>query len=112
MDIGYFAVMLATSLTLIGFGLFRRIDGLTTIGASLLILLGLFIIASPLTSTTYLISATHFVGNSTVSNTTYYYTTKTVPLAPAQYNMGDLIAIILILVGVATAFGSFYERKM
>ena len=112
MDIGYFAVMLATSLALIGFGLFRRIDGLTTIGASLLILLGLFIIASPLTSTTYLISATHFVGNSTVSNTTYYYTTETVPLAPPQYNMGDLIAIILILVGVATAFGSFYERKM
>ena len=112
MDIGYFAVMLATSLALIGFGLFRRIDGLTTIGASLLILLGLFIIASPLTSTTYLISATHFVGNSTVSNTTYYYTAKTVPLAPPQYNMGDLIAIILILVGVATAFGSFYERKM
>ena len=112
MDVGYFAVMLATSLILTGFGLFRRIDGLTTIGASLLIFLGLFIVASPLTSTAYLVASTHFAGNSTASTTTYDYTTETTQLAPAQYNMGDLIAVILILVGVAMAFGTYYERKI
>lgn len=112
MDVGYFGVVLATSLTLIGFGLFRRIDGLTTIGASLLILLGLFIIASPLTSTTYLISSTHYHGNSTNSTTTYTYVAETTPLAPSAYNIGDLVAVILIFTGIATAFGTFYEKKL
>lgn len=112
MDVGYFGVMMAISLTLIVAGLMRRIDGLTMIGASMFILLGLFILLSPLTSTTYVVNSTHFLGNSTNSTTTYKYIAETTPLAPAVDNVGDLVAVILVFSGIALAFGTYNEGKL
>jgi hypothetical protein len=112
MEIGYFEVMVAISLIFAGFGLFRRIDGLTMIGASMLILLGLFLLLSPLTTTTYLVSSEHLLGNSTNSTTTYTYSTNTTNAAPAQDNVGDLLAVMLTMTGVALAFGTYNERKL
>jgi hypothetical protein len=115
MNLEFFAILLIFASVLTVAGVIRReYAGLVIIAGTLLILTGLFSIASPLAVTHILVNQTlssqKVVDNITSTNISYHYiTTSSNVLSTA--NGQDIISLILILLGAAMGFGVLFGRR-
>lgn len=115
MNLDFFAVLLIFAALLTVAGVFRReYGGLVIIAGAILILTGLFSIASPLTVTHILVNQTFstqkVVNDITSTNISYHYITDSSNVLNTA-NGQDIISIVLILLGVAMSFGVLFGRR-
>ena len=106
MDILYFAVLLALSTSLLAIGVFSEDSkGIGIMGGVLFIMIGFFVILSPITSSTVTIASTHSLTAANKTTVNYSYATQNNTLFTNTNNYSYFVSIVLILLGIASIFG-------
>ncbi len=115
MNLDFFVSILIFSAILTTAGVIRReYSGLVIISGAILILVGLFSMASPIVTSatllTHTASSQKTVSNVTYINESYSYTTTTTPVLSTG-NGQDIISLVLVLLGAAMTFGVLFGRR-